>query len=84
MAHSNARKTVPKTDLTQYVVDLDTNGNHDLDLSTCPGIEMKSEISFDLLTVGYATQHNTYFKYKPNMTARPKPTNFHSPIARLL
>ena len=63
LAHSNARKTIPKSDFIQYIQDLDEEKNHDLDLSACPGIEMKSEISFDLLTVGYALQHNTYFKY---------------------
>lgn len=62
-AYSNLRGTEAKKEVIQYVRDLGNRNVVDLDLSVCPGVEMsKSTLTFDIITIGYALQHNTYFK----------------------
>jgi Ran GTPase-activating protein (RanGAP) involved in mRNA processing and transport len=62
MAQCNYHKTRPSIELSRYIQYLVENGITDLDLGVCPGIEQKSDISFDLPTVLATLAHNTYFR----------------------
>ena len=59
---SNYHRSVPRSELVQYVEDLFAQNITELDLGEVPGCEGKSELGLDFLAIGAALQHNTYFQ----------------------
>lgn len=62
LAYCNQRKAKPRFEIIDYVADCEREGIYELDLTKCPGIDPKSEIYVDIISVGHALAHNTYFK----------------------
>ena len=54
-------RQVVSREFVQFVQDMVEFGVRDLNLAHCPGIEPRSEISFDLTPVTAALRHDTYF-----------------------
>jgi Ran GTPase-activating protein (RanGAP) involved in mRNA processing and transport len=61
IAFCNQRRVVPREDFIRYIEDLNNQNQQELDLTNCPGVDSKSEISIDLIPVCCALQHNTFF-----------------------
>lgn len=61
-AYCNLYNSPVRFDLVEYIKDLDKANIRDLDLSECPGVDLKTELSFDLIPLAATLKNNTYFK----------------------
>eukprot|EP01087_Luapelamoeba_hula_P000291 TRINITY_DN10200_c0_g1_i1.p1 TRINITY_DN10200_c0_g1~~TRINITY_DN10200_c0_g1_i1.p1 ORF type:complete len:936 (+),score=135.81 TRINITY_DN10200_c0_g1_i1:260-3067(+) len=61
-AFCNLYKQPPSTDFRRHVTDTVKTGRAELDLTHCPGIEPRTEYTFDLTPALAALSYNTYFR----------------------
>jgi hypothetical protein len=72
-------------ELAHHIHRIVESGSYDLDLTTCPGIEIKSDISLNLVPIFSALRFNTYFRglFVQDVDKRSELTSLIADVLRL-
>ncbi|KYQ96831.1 leucine-rich repeat-containing protein (LRR) [Tieghemostelium lacteum] len=61
-AQSNFRNTTPSPEVCRLVEKYVHDGQTDFDLTKCPGVEVRSDLNFNIETLLLSLKYNTYFQ----------------------